>query len=231
MNIFEGLQPPKVLYEAESEYNGLIQVVQVGSTRKIKVDKIDQSISHNSPSCGRLVWGKSINVLKENVPQLRSILILGMGGGTMAHLISQSFPGVRIVSVEIDPVMIQISRDYFDLDQIPNHQVIQADAMRVVIEPEKFGIQEGEFDAVIVDVFTGEKYPDLGKSGNFVAAVNRLAVPGGLVVYNRIYRQEHQDAVNVFIDYLSNFLTNVKLLVVAGYTNSDNVLIFGRTGG
>ena len=232
MNIFQGLQPPKVLYETDSEYNGHIQVVQVGDTRKIKVDKIDQSISHTSPSCKRLVWGKVADVLRDNMPGLNSgkVLMLGLGGGTMAHLISQEFSGVEIVSVELDPAMVDIAKRYFDLDQIPNHRVIVEDAMRIVIEPEEFEIKEQDFDVVIVDIFNGEQFPDLGKSGTFIAAVKRMVKPNGLVIFNRIYRDRHQDEVNIFIEYVSNFLTDVKLLVVAGYTNSDNVLIFGRVG-
>jgi hypothetical protein len=66
----------------------------------------------------------------------------------------------------------------------------------------------------------------LGKSGNFIAAVKRLVRPGGLIIFNRIYSEAHQEDVNIFIDYVSSFFGNVKNLVVAGYTNSDNVLIY-----
>jgi spermidine synthase len=229
MTIFDGLQPPKVLYEVDSKYNGHIKVIQVGETRKIKVDRIDQSLSPNSPSCTRLVWGKTVDVLKENEPGLKNIMILGLGGGTMAHLISRAYPGVKITSVEIDPVMIDIAKNYFDVDKIPEHRIINEDALRVVIEPDKFGLEEYGFQAVIVDIFVGEKYPDLGKSGNFIAAVKRMVMSGGLIIFNRIYVESHQDDVNLFIDYVSDFLKDVKCLVVAGYTNSDNVLIFGRT--
>ena len=102
--------------------------------------------------------------------------------------------------------------------------------MSIVIEPEEFEIKEQDFDVVIVDIFNGEQFPDLGKSGTFIAAVKRMVKPNGLVIFNRIYRDRHQYEVNIFIEYVSNFLTDVKLLVVAGYTNSDNVLIFGRVG-
>lgn len=229
MGVFDGLQLPKILFETDSQYNGHIQVWQIGKTKKIKVAKIDQSISHTSPSCNRLVWGRAVEVLKEQEPNLKSILILGLGGGTMAHLISQAFPGVEITSVELDPAMVQVAKDYFDVDAIPNHRIINEDALRVVIEPEKFELREAQFQAVIVDIFLGEKYPDLGKSGNFISAVKRMTSSGGLIIFNRIYLDSHQDDVNAFIDYVSGMLNNVSNLIVAGYTNSDNVLIYGRT--
>lgn len=58
MTVFEGIKIPKVLEEVQSKYNGNIQVMQVGNTRKIKVDHIDQSINHEAESCKWLVWGK-----------------------------------------------------------------------------------------------------------------------------------------------------------------------------
>jgi len=89
MNIFDGIQIPKIIYEAQSKYNGNIQVYQLGTTRKIKVDNFDQSVNPESESCKRLVWGRTLEILKEEVPELKNIFILGLGGGTVAHLISR----------------------------------------------------------------------------------------------------------------------------------------------
>lgn len=228
MNIFDGIQLPKIIFEQESKYNGRVQVWEIGNTRKIKVDKIDQSLSHTSASASRLVWGKVVEVLEETKAETTNVLILGLGGGTMAHLISEKFKPQNITSVEIDPLMLEIAKKYFQLDEIPNHRVILDDALRVVIEPEEFDLQPQSFNVVIVDIFQGEKYPDLGKSGNFISAVKKMVRPGGLLIFNRIYLEHHQDEVNIFIEYLSDFLQNVTCTVVAGYTNSDNVLIYGR---
>ncbi len=226
MNIFTGLQAPKVIFEADSSYNGHVQVVEFGDIRRIVVDNIYQSVSHNAKSTSRLYWGKVVQILKENFVDLENLLLLGLGGGTLVHLISQQFPGVNITSVEIDQLMVDIANDYFSVAEIPNHRVIVGDAMRVVIEPHTFGLEEMMFNALIVDIYVGEKYPDLGKSGNFISAVKRLVRPGGLVIFNRIYSEAHQEDVNIFIDYVTGFFSNVKNLVVAGYTNSDNVLIY-----
>ncbi len=228
MGVFDGLKIPRVIYETESKLNGNIKVVEVGSTRKILVDNISQSISCNSPSINKLYWGQLVNSLKDKVPTPKNILALGLGGATLAHLISKTFPEVQIISVEYDPVMIDIAKKFFDLDQIPNHRIIQEDAMKVVIEPEEYELSTGSFDVLIVDILNGESYPELGKTGNFIAAVKRLVAPGGLVVFNRIYTEEHQEDVQLFIEYIESFLGETESEIVAGYTNSDNILIFGK---
>lgn len=226
---FIGLKIPKVIYTTQSKYNGQIEVVKVGETLKIKVDKIDQSISPDSPNAARLVWGKIIDVLKQNEPDLKNILILGLGGGTVQHLISKHFPKAHMVSIDIDQVMYDVAKEFFKVDQIPNHRVVIADACRVIVEPEEYELVKQSFQVVLVDIYIGSQYPDLGKSGNFVSAIKNMLVPGGLAIFNRIYTNEHQDDVNLFIDYLEQFFYDVKTFVVAGYTNSDNLLIYGRS--
>ena len=219
---------PKIIYSADSEINERIDVVQVGKTRKIKVDDIEQSLNWDSPSAKRLVWGRAVEVLKEEAPGLKNILVLGLGGATVQHYISQEFPEAKITSVDIDPAMVEIAKNYFNLESIKNHRVLVADACRVIVEPENFEMQKRSFQAIYVDIFVGSQYPDLGKSGNFVAAVKEMAMPGGLVIFNRIYTENHQDDVNNFIDFIEGFLKDVETKVVAGYTNSDNILIYGR---
>ncbi|HSX39683.1 MAG TPA: fused MFS/spermidine synthase [Candidatus Saccharimonadales bacterium] len=228
MTIFDNIKLPKILLEVHSDFNGKIIVAEAGHTRKLIVDGVKQSINWDSPATAQKYWGRTVDVLKENQPALKKVLVLGLGGGTIQHLISHAFPGVEIVSIEIDPEIVKVAKEYFDVDKIPNHRIILEDAFRVIVEPESHELHEHYFDAIVIDIFAGEKFPDLGKSGNFIAALKKMAIPDGLIVFNRIYLQSHQDDVNLFIDSIQNFLTNVQSTVIAGATNSDNVLIYGR---
>lgn len=220
---------PELIYETSSKFNDSIQVIKVGDLLRLRVNGTDQSLNYKSQSCKRQVWGQTVELLKREQPELNNILIFGLGGATMQHLITEAYPNVNIVSVEIDEVMVEIAKKYFELDSIPNHRIIVEDAFRVVIEPDEYDLEEYGFDAVIVDIYQGDKFPELGNSGNFFAALKKLVTPGGLVLINRIYREEHQVDVDNFINYVEMVLKNVSSEVVAGHTNSDNVLIFGRT--
>lgn len=228
MTVFDGIKLPKTIYEVDSQFNGKISVIEVGSTRKLSVEGVVQSVNWDSPNAGRQVWGRLVENLYEQMPELKTALVLGLGGGSMQHLMSQKFPGIHITSVEIDKVMVEVAQKYFGLDDIPNHRVIVGDALKVIAVPEEYGIANNSMQAVIVDIFCGQKYPDLGSSGNFFACVKNLVVPGGLVVFNRIYLEHHQEQVNQFIDSLETFFSNIKSVVIAGRTNSDNVIIFCR---
>jgi spermidine synthase len=192
------------------------------------VENTIQSLNPDSPGCPKLYWGQLVNSLKERIPEIENCMILGMGGGTVAHLMSRSFPGIEITSVELDQMMIDLARKYFDIDSIPNHRIIKDDALRVVIEPEEYEITPKYFDVLIVDIVFGDKYPDLGRTGNFIAAVKNMVKSGGMVVFNRIYTESYQEEVNSFMGSLEGTFEELDSEIVAGYTNSDNILIFGR---
>lgn len=228
MSVFANLKLPKLVYSTESKYNGTIEIYEVGQTKKLSIDGVVQSINWESPSARRTVWGRLVDVLKEEMPAVRSILILGLGGGTMAHLISKEFPNTSMVSVEIDPEIIDVGKRFFQIDEIPNHKIINEDALRVIAAPEEFDIALHTFDVVVVDILCGQKYPDLGKSGTFLDGITNILAPGGLVIFNRIYLDHFQDEVNFFIESLENHFQRVKSVIIAGKTNSDNVLILGR---
>ncbi|HNU76227.1 MAG TPA: class I SAM-dependent methyltransferase [bacterium] len=219
---------PKIIFETDSELNGRIRIVDVGSTRKMVVGNTIQSINPDSPACPKLYWGQMSDSIKERFTDIQNILILGLGGGTLAHLLSRAYPDVNITSVEYDEVMIQLAKEYFYVDKISNHKIIHEDALRIVVEPEENDITPSSLDLVVVDVLNGDKYPDLGKTGNFISAVKRLIRPGGHVVFSRIYTEFFQEEVNIFVDSLENYFSEVETEVVAGYTNSDNLLIFGK---
>ena len=228
MSVFDGLKMPKVIYETDSDLNGHIRIVDVGKTRKLVVGNTVQSLNPDSPACPKLYWGQLVDSLKKRFPEIERSLILGLGGGTTAHLLSRSFPAVEITTVELDPTMVNIARQFFDIDSIPNHRVILDDALRVVIEPEEYDITLGYFDVLIVDITIGDKYPDLGKTGNFISAIKKMIKSDGMVVFNRIYTEGYQEDVNLFIDSLENHFRDITSEIVAGYTNSDNILIFAR---
>lgn len=228
MSVFEGISLPTVIYRTRSNINGDIEVLQDGKTLRLKANKITQSINPDSPLAEKMVWGKVINVIEEEMPNFKKILILGMGGGTVQHLVSRRFPGAEITSVDVDRVMVETARQFFHIDEIPNHRMIVDDACRVVITPEEFELKLKEFDILFIDIYIGSEFPELGKSGNFLASACKLVKAEGLVIVNRIYFEEHQEDVDIFIDNISQFLKNVKTRIIPGKTNADNMLIYGR---
>lgn len=111
----------------------------------------------------------------------KSVLILGLGGGTVARQLKRFIPDVRIVGVEIDPGVVDVARRHLHLDE--SVEVHVKDAYDFLADSDE------RFDAVIDDLFlTGEtdvvrsRVPD----GDTLKLVRSRVAEGGVVVANLI---------------------------------------------
>jgi spermidine synthase len=115
-------------------------------------------------------------------PKRRSVLILGLGGGSAARLVRNVAPQARIVGVERSAEVIRAARRWFDLDAL-GVEVVREDAQRFLARSRR------QFDIVIEDVFVGSARdlhkPDWLLDGGLVSASRRLR-RGGMLVTNTI---------------------------------------------
>lgn len=112
----------------------------------------------------------------------RSVLLLGLGGGSAARVARALAPRARIVGVEIDPEVVRAARESFDLDAL-GLEVIVDDAYSVLRR------RRARFDVVMEDIFVGRgrhiHKPDWLPEPGLVLARKRLA-PGGVVASNAL---------------------------------------------
>lgn len=100
------------------------------------------------------VWDLlSLPVLcKEQAP--RTILVLGVAGGTVIHQLQSLCDNIEITGIELDPMHIQLARSHFDL-RYDNLTVIQADARDWLMA------SNSTYDCIIDDIFLhGESDPE-----------------------------------------------------------------------
>jgi SAM-dependent methyltransferase len=112
----------------------------------------------------------------------RSVLILGLGGGSAARLARALAPRARIVGIEFDPEVVRAARRWFGLDAL-GVEVVTGDA-RAYLETCR-----ERFDLVIDDVFVGAgrrvHKPDWLPLPGLELAMRRVA-RGGVLVCNAI---------------------------------------------
>lgn len=134
-------------------------------------------------SCTGSVWDALAAPLLLLPPsRRRSVLILGLGGGSVARLVRALAPQAEIVGVELDPEVVSAAREYFDLDEIAI-RVVEGDARSYLRRTRRV------FDAVLEDVFVGNarsvrKPPWLPTPG--LADAARRVARGGILVSNTI---------------------------------------------
>ncbi len=166
MNIFA----PKVLEEVRSDFSGSLKVIKTLDSKYISTGYLTQS--------GGLIndiWGP---IIKKIGQKDKTWLILGLAAGTAAHIISKKTHPKKIVGVEIDPQMIYLGKKYFDLDKIPNLEIVIEDANSYVLKTNDF------FDYILVDIYQGDKLPDFVYSADFIDAARKH---GSTVVFNHLF--------------------------------------------
>lgn len=107
----------------------------------------------------------------------RTALLLGLGAGTLAHLLSRRFPGVRMVGVDIDPRLIEFARRNFDL-ALPNLEIVIGDAFSYAAGCRR------QFDYVAVDLFCGHAFQRGALARPFLRRLKTLAGPTGEIAVN-----------------------------------------------
>lgn len=197
MSILNVFAPRKIKYP-NSKYNKGIVVVDFGTSATLLSEALIESGSIMSH-----VWGTGIKRLIPKSFKPASILLLGLGGGSNAQLVSKKYPQAKIVGVDIDPVMVELGKKYFGLGKIKNLEIVVDDALNYVnkLKP------NDQFDLVLLDCFIGENVPK--KLGDPVF-LRKLKTHARFVLINRLWWREHKAKTLAFMDFLSAHFVVVK---------------------
>jgi predicted membrane-bound spermidine synthase len=109
-----------------------------------------------------------------------NILVLGGGAFTLPRYLAQVYPESRIDTVEIDPDLEGIAREYFNYEDFDNHQVISGDARIYANQTDQ------KYDIVIMDAYGDISVPFSLMTEEYGDSVNKLLKPNGVAVVNII---------------------------------------------
>lgn len=107
--------------------------------------------------------------------QPESALILGLGGGSLAHLMTRRWGPLPITGVERDRTIIHLARTEFGLDAASHVRIIEADAFTWIRQPHP------PFGAICVDMYVAGKLAHGALSPAFLRDLHRVVAPGGEV--------------------------------------------------
>lgn len=129
-----------------------------------------------------------------------SLLMLGLGGGTVLRQLRRFLPGVQLTAVEIDGDMIRLARTYMDLDAL-EVEIIEADAFAYLGETRR------RFDIVVDDLYRcGEKDVERPEevTRELIGTLRDRLAPGGSLVMNFVtgagHHRQHRRARKAFLE-------------------------------
>jgi spermidine synthase len=113
-------------------------------------------------------------------PTTRSVLFIGLGGGSAVKRMWRDFPSLQLHAVELDPDVVRVARRYFDLPQDSRLEVSIQDGRRFLQTSDE------RWDMIVIDAYFSDSIPfHLATAQFFELALSRLS-PGGVVVSNVI---------------------------------------------
>jgi len=112
---------------------------------------------------------------------VKNILILGFGGGSVATILRDELKiDAPITGVEQDYTVIQIAREFFDIDRLHTLNLVAEDAMHFM---QHCG---NSYDLIAIDLYQDVSVPAEFESDEFLQHVFRCTMTGGLVLFNKV---------------------------------------------
>ncbi len=173
----------KLIVEKESLYN-YIQVVKSGGTYELVLNEgqaLHSLYNPNNPLSGGewdyFLAAPFINNQPYLAGDFHSACIIGLGGGTIAYTITNSYGHIPIDGVEIDPEIVQLGRQYFAMTE-PNLNVHVQDGRYYLETTHK------RYDMVAIDAYQQPYIPFQLTTKEFFQLARDHLTPHGVVAIN-----------------------------------------------
>lgn len=189
------LAAEQIIFQKDSVYSRVI-VGEEGSVRVLRsarkgVASEESRVDMKRPLAHLNEYTAMVCASLAFVPRPRDVLVIGLGAGVLPRTFRHYYPDVSIDTVELDPMVVDVARKYFDFRPDARSNVITSDGRVYVKRCQK------QYDIVILDAFQGTTIPFHLKTREFLQQVKRIVRAGGVVVSNlhrgpRLYSAERQ---------------------------------------
>jgi spermidine synthase len=152
----------------------------------------------------------------------RSLLMLGLGGGTTIRALRRLLPSLECVAVELDGGMIRLAQKYMELDQL-GITVIHGDAYQYLASCGR------TFDVVMDDVYAAGAL-DVSRPGAYTDAMaadlSRCLDPDSLFVANLVTGAGHRTMQSRFRQFCKDRFAMVRSISTP--LSMNEALVAGR---
>jgi len=139
-------------------------------------------------------------------PKPKSVLLFGLGGGSIIHFFSHWLAKTDITAVDISSAIIDVATRYFGIIETPKIHLKQADAFQYLSQSRRKNT-----DVILVDIHDGISIPDLLHNPRFIAGCfNRLS-GNGVLVLNLLVNTDHEFLR--ILTALREYFTNISLCI------------------
>ncbi|HEX7456759.1 MAG TPA: fused MFS/spermidine synthase [Candidatus Nanoarchaeia archaeon] len=209
----------KILFKGQSKFNGEVKVTENSGVRRLVAGGHTQSQTLHPNGNASLRYWYGMVPEEIDLDADSRVLILGLGAGTTAKIITKRFGPIAIDGVEIDPLIVELGKKYFALDQ-PNLNIIIADASDFIKDARY------KYDLICVDVFVAGSVPKEIENREFFEKVKNALADDGIVTVNKIFSGKSEQ--ENFENLVRSVFSVTSSSVVRGDPKLDNVIVHAR---
>lgn len=148
-------------------------------TLHIGSDTVQSAMRLAKPNDLELSYTRSMMAFLLFVRDPQRVLMIGLGGGSLAKFVYWRIPRAQVTVVEVNSQVVAIARHYFHVPaDEPRFHVLTADGSEYVER------EDVSADALIVDGYDADAHAEELASRSFYAACRARLAPGGVFVVN-----------------------------------------------
>lgn len=193
----------RVLEEVESSFNHIV-VAERGTVRTMYfvVDDtyyIESRWDRAHPRSLDLDYTRTMMAGFLVNPTCKRLLMIGFGAGQISNYLFEHLEGLEVDAVDIDPEVIRLAREYFDVPEDPRYRTHAADG-RLFVEKAP---ADAVWDQIMLDAFRGVFVPFHLKTVEYYDVLRRHLTDRGTVVANlhsqtEMYKHDRNTFAAVF---------------------------------
>ena len=170
----------RIVHAKDTRYHRLV-VADDSDTRYLRFDSSFQSAMYlGDPFRTRFQYTDYLDLGLAYAPGARSVLFIGLGGGSAPKRMWRDFPELRLQVVELDPDVVRVAYRYFELPRDDRLAVEVEDGRRYL------GRHDERWDVIVVDAFYADAIPFHLATREFLELARARLEPGGVIVTNVI---------------------------------------------
>lgn len=170
----------KIIHESHDEY-GKIVVAQTDAFRSLYFDSNckQSTMSLWHPAVLALRYTQAMMASLLLVPEPRSALLIGLGGGSLANFLLHYFPALSLDVVELRPRVVEVAHGYFRVPEADHRlNILIADGFEYVRTANR------SYDLILVDAYQDAGPVNDAVDGVTLNAYARLLDDQGVLALN-----------------------------------------------
>lgn len=199
-----------------------VEVGEIDGVRSLYLgsDTIQSSMLVKAPYDLQLAYSKGMMLFMLFAPQVRDILLIGLGGGSIPKYLHHYHPQYQTQVVELNPEVLKVARSHFYLPEDDDRlQVLLGDGVAHI------HAHSEATDLLMLDMFDGRGVPLNVYSQDFFDACHACVRSQGLLMINLWGSDKNFD---IYLQRIEQSFQNRVLMVPTGRPGNIVVMAFKR---